>query len=153
MRRFRFGLRGLQRLLAHREEGAKLRAAQAAAERQRAEGLLGHLEEQRAAVRRQRRCRRAERPVPPHEELLYEAYFERMTRAIGDQRGTVARAAERQAARLGELREAATRHRAIGLLHERQLDAYRREAHRETTRILDEVGSRSFTGGRLDPTP
>ena len=142
VRRFQFQLAGLERLLTHREDSAKLRAAQAAAERQRAEGLLGHLEGRLAAVRGERRGRRAEHGISPHDERLYEAYFERMGRAIGVQRQAGARAAERHDACLDDLRGAATERRAIGLLHDRRHAEHRREAQREMTRFLDEVGSR-----------
>ncbi len=150
MRRFRFQLAGLERLLTHREDDATLRAAQAAADRHRAEGLLGHLEDQASAVRAERRGRRTELGTTPQEELLYEAYFERMGGAIDNQRGAVAQAAEHHKTRLGEVRDAATRRRVIGLLHERRRAGHRREALREINRFLDEVGSRQHATRRAD---
>jgi flagellar export protein FliJ len=152
VKRFQFQLASLERLLVHREDGAKLRAAQAAAERQRAEGLLAHLEAQLAGVRRERRRGRAGGELSPRDELLYEAYAERMGRVIDRQRTTVTDAAAQQTRRLDELRDASTRRRAIGLLHERRLGDHDRETQREMTRILDEVGARPHTGRRAEPT-
>lgn len=156
MRRFAFQLAGLETLLVHRENGATLRAAHAAAERQRAESLLSHLEERRAVAREERRERRAEQGLSPRDEAIYERYFEGMGRTIDGQRRVATQAAEHHAERLAELRAAATRRRAIGLLHERRLAEHGREAGREMTRILDEVGGRSHQGRAAlphDPAP
>ena len=142
MRRFEFQLAGLETLLAYREDQAKLRASHAIAERQRAADLLGHLHDLVDAAHRARRQRRAGGVVAPHDEPLYEAYFARMARALEQQQGQVGRAAEHEAASREALRHAATKHRTVALLRERQFAGYRREAGRELTRTLDEVGAR-----------
>ena len=142
MRRFRFELDGLEKLLAHREDQAKLQAARAAAQRRRALGLLGHLRDLVGEGHRTRRRRRAEGAVSPHHELVYEGYFARLAQAVGQHRQQAAAAHESHAACLEALRRAATRRRTIGLLREHRLAHHRRGMHRELTRTLDEVGSR-----------
>ena len=149
MRRFKFQLAGLEKLLAHREDQAKLHAARAIAERQRAANLLGHLGDLADAAHRERRTRRANGTLGPRDEALYEAYFARMTHAQDQQQQQVARAAEHEASCLATLRHAATKHRTVGLLRDHQLDDYRQEAARELTRTLDEVGARV---GSTNPT-
>jgi flagellar export protein FliJ len=143
VRRFRFQLDGLEKLLAHREDQAKLLAARAAAERRRAQGLLGHLCGLAGEGHRERRRRRSEGAVPPHQELVYEGYFARLARAVGQHRQQAAAADQSHAACLEALRRAATRRRTNGLLREHRLAQHRRGMHRELTRTLDEVG-----GGR-----
>jgi len=146
MRRFRFRLASYERLLAHREEDARLRAAQAAAEQRAAADLLSRIRGLASAALSEQRQRRAEKPLPPHEEQLYEVYFDGMSRAAAYQQERADRAAERLDARRRALREAATRHRALGLLRERRLAGHREAAARELTRILDEAGARPAAG-------
>ncbi len=146
MRRFRFQLAGLERLLVHREDSATLRAVRAAAERRRAESRLGHLASRLGAARRERRDGRRAGELSPRDELLYETYLERLGRAIDAQRQAAAQAAERHDECLDAARGAATKRRAIGLLHHRRRAEHRREALRELTRFLDEVGSRQAAG-------
>ena len=75
MRRFRFSLAPLARLLGYRERQAELRAAQAALERQRAAGLLAHLRGLMAATQDERRKARTAKPLDPREQASYDAYF------------------------------------------------------------------------------
>jgi len=145
MRRFRFHLASLEKLLACREDQAKLNAAHAAADRERAAGLLGHLQDLCLAAHGDRAQRRADHALPVREEALYQGYFERMGHALEGQRQQVARATERCEGRQRELREAATRRRLMGLLRERRRAEYRRDALRELTRRLDEVGARQHS--------
>jgi flagellar export protein FliJ len=152
MRRFRFPLAALERLLAHREDEAKQRAAQAAAERLRAADTLDHLQARLAATQAERRGRRARGDMEPRDELGYHVYFERMARALGRQREALERASEAHEARQSELREAATRRRVLGLLRERRFAEHRRAALRDLTGVLDEVGARrSHYGSPSDP--
>ncbi|MFW6162393.1 MAG: hypothetical protein ACODAJ_06455 [Planctomycetota bacterium] len=142
MRRFRFQLAGLERLLAHREEAAKLRAARAAVERRRATELADHLQRRLEAAHGERRRRRAAGRMIPRDESLYEQYTGRLARALADQRRAAAQAADRHAQCLTQVRHAGTERRAVGLLHERRRADHRRRAERARTRFLDEVGSR-----------
>ena len=148
MRRFRFPLAGLERLLAHREDEAKLRASQAAAAQQQAADLLGRIEGLADAARHEQRQRRVDRALLPQEELAYEAYFGKMAARAAGQRDQLAHAAQAHEDRRRELREVATRHRALGILRERRLAEHRREGLRELTRILDEAGARQAAGRR-----
>ncbi|MFP4055845.1 MAG: flagellar export protein FliJ [Candidatus Brocadiia bacterium] len=157
MRRFRFPLAGLLKLLAHREDEAKLRLAQAAEERRRAAGVLEHLERQVGEARQEHRRRRSQGATRPREEALYQDYFARMEQALDQRRQERDRAAAQHHSRRRELREAATRHRLIALLRERRLDEHRRVEARELTRKLDEAGARRFhypgPGDRGGPGP
>jgi len=154
MRRFRFPLAGYERLLAYREDQAKLRVARAASERERALGLLDHLHVRREAVLDERERRRSDSDLPPSEELVYQTYFERTARSIDGQRGQVARASAKLETQQHELREAATRHRLLGILRERRRAEYRHEAFRELTRVLDDVAARAVaTRGPERPPP
>jgi flagellar export protein FliJ len=154
MRRFRFPLASYERLLAHREDQAKLRVARAVTQRERALGLLDHLETRRQTILDERVERRSASELPPREELVYQSYFERMALAIDGQRGHVARAAAELGAQQRELREAATRHRLLGILRERRRAEHRAEAFRELTRVLDDVGARAVaTRGPEQPPP
>lgn len=148
MRRFRFRLASLERLMAHREEEAKVRAARAAIERRRAAELLGHLHGRVASVQGEQQQRRADQRLSPREELEYQTYFDGMRRVVARQEQELARAAERHEARQRELLEAARRRRTLGLLREQRLAEHRREGLRQFTRVLDEAGARMMAGTR-----
>jgi len=154
MRRFRFPLAGLERLLGHREDEAKLCVARAAAERRRTEGVLEHVHRVLLAARQEHRERRAGEPLPLHEELAYQAYFQGIGRVLIAQEEKASQARERHEIRRRELREAATRRRVIGLLRERRKTEHDRTALRELTRLLDEAGARGPRGdGPAGPSP
>ena len=67
MRQFRFRLACFERLLAHREDQAKLRAATAAAGRRRAVDVLTHIQRLVDAARGEHRRRRSEPGFDPRE--------------------------------------------------------------------------------------
>ena len=146
MRRFRFSLAPLARLLGHREHQAELRAAQAALERQRTVGLLGHLRTLMASTQEEQRHARAAGRIDPREQARYDAYFDAMKAAIAVQEGKLARADELLRKRNQELRQARIKKRVVELLRERRLAEHRRLELRELARILDEAGARLTSG-------
>jgi len=154
MRRFRFPLAPLARLLGYRERQAELRAAQAALERQRAAGLLAHLRGLMAATQDEQRKARTARSLDPREQASYDAYFQAMDHAAATQERKLAKAEKRLEKRNSELREARVKKRVVEVLRERRLAEHRRLALRELARILDEAGARLTNGpGPRGPSP
>jgi len=153
MRQFRFRLACFERLLAHREDQAKLRAATAGAGRRRAIDVLDHIQRLVDIARGEHRRRRSEPGFDPHEEVTYRSYFDGMTRAIARQQEEVARATAAHDVCQRELREAATRRRALATLRERRFQEHRQESLRELTRLLDDVGGRRARHADSTPGP
>lgn len=145
MRRFRFPLAPLSRLLGHRERQAELRAAQAALERRRAAGLLDHLSDLVARAQEDQRRLRASRPFDPGQQASYDVYFEAMRRAVGRQRHRVAEAETRVEERARELRGARLKRRVVEVYRDKRLAEHRRLGLRELSRLLDEAGTRLST--------
>ena len=146
MRRFRFSLAPLARLLGHREHQAELRAAQAALERQRAAGLLGHLRTLVASTQQEQRQARAAGQLDTREQARYDAYFDAMAAAIASQEKRLTKAEELVRKRNLELRQARVRKRVVELLRDKRLAEHRRLELRELARMLDEAGARLTSG-------
>ena len=157
MLRFRFPLAALENLLASREDQAKALAGRAAADRQRAETLLAHLERLRGSVRSEQRRRRHDGTLPPREEKLYLDYFRAIGGVLDAQGQDAARAAREHGARQRDLRQAATRHKTLVLLRERRLADHRHRQLRKLTARLDDVALAQYlregANDPREPTP
>lgn len=153
MRKFRFPLASLEKLLARREERARARAVAARAKRRRAEALLEHLHLLHRRILDERRQRRRDAQLPPSEEHLYNRYFRHMHRSIGQQSARLSAATEEHRTRQHELRRVATRAKILAILHERRKASHRRRQLRELTRTLDDTATQQFLRTRThEPT-
>lgn len=144
MRRFRFRLASLLKLLARREEQARAQVLAADARHRRAEALLEHLRSLHRRAHSERRRRRYSGLLPPGEEHLYLEYFQHMHRAIQSQDAARAQAHHELHQSKEALRDAATRHKIADLLRDQRRAAFARDELRRLTRTLDDAATRQF---------
>ena len=148
MRRFRFRLASLLKLLARREESARAQVLAADARHRRSEALLEHLRSLHQRTHGERRRRRQGGLLPPSEEHLYLEYFHHMHRAIQSQDAARAQAHDELDHSKEALRHAATRHKIVDLLPDQRRAAFARDELRRLTRTLDDAATRQFLRAR-----
>jgi flagellar protein FliJ len=141
---FKFKLEALRQYRNFQEDLLQKELAHAQRDRDQEIDRLQAILDKRSRAENDLKCQQEKRTNGPH-MALYDAYIQRLTGEIADQRTRVKQAEVLCQKKMQDLLEAMQNRKAIDKLKEKDLQAYREELSQTEQKFLNEIAINQFT--------